>query len=205
MRVALTLLLVMNGCIDPDIALPMADECFDITGTWSSNDYSALAVEGDGTYESLVNLSMTLDVERQVGCTFRATNTWTNGVIGGIEHVAGLLHRDNSLISMIEIGGHPLGGSTARVLGRLVSDNQMEWEYAGWSNNGDRGIVFSTIIHREGTPDQREICPDITGSWVSGDYDALAVNADGTHDTSENLSMSLEIEHQNQCAFRVQS
>jgi hypothetical protein len=147
MNLLLALMLALAGCGNESDS---GSSCPDMVGTWSSGEYEALVVLADGTHDTLPGLSMTLEIEHQQACHFRAVNSWTNGQIGGSEHVAGVMHADGAFVTMVEVGEHPEGGSNARVLGRLVGDNSLEWEYAGISQGGSRAIVFSTLLGKDG-------------------------------------------------------
>jgi hypothetical protein len=142
--------IVFSTLLSKDGILPERETCPDMVGTWSSGEYEALVVLADGTHDTLAGLSMTLEIEHQQACHFRAVNSWANDQIGGSEHVAGVMHADGVFVTMVEVGEHPEGGSNARVLGRLVGDDSLEWEYAGIAQDGSRAIVFSTLLSKDG-------------------------------------------------------
>ena len=180
---------------------PPAVSCPNIEGSWTSEVYEAFTVQGDGTHAVLEGLEMTLDVAFQSDCTFRGVNSWTNGEVGGSEPVAGVIHSDGETLTVVEFGEHPDGGSTGRIFGR-VDGERMEWEYAGIDVDNNRGVVFSALLSRDGTWGERAPCPDLTGAWTSGVYEALVVNDDGTSAELEGLTMTLAVEHQEGCHFR---
>jgi hypothetical protein len=194
--------LVIVGCAleETDSESRRMSSCVDLSGIWTSGEYEALAVQLDGTNTVLSGLTMSLEVVQDDACHFRAVNTWSNGTVGGTEHVAGVVHHDDVTVTMLEVPNHPEGGSTARVHGRLV-DGQLAWEYAGHTESGDQAIVFGTYLTQSGTA-PTVACPDITGLWSSQDYDAFSVGADGTHSELSGLSMTFEVVHQTGCAFR---
>jgi hypothetical protein len=105
-----------------------------------------MSVRQDGSDEIFSDLTMSLVIHHQEGCAFRGENIWSNDSLSGQEQVAGVLHSDGSLITMLEVGDHPFNGATARVFAQLVNGNQMSWEYAGWSADGTQGNVFSTLL-----------------------------------------------------------
>ena len=94
----------------------------------------------DGTSAELEGLTMTLAVEHQEGCHFRGVNTWSNESAGGSEPVAGVIHTDGLTVTMVEVGEHPEGGSSAVVRGLLVGEDTLHWEYAGVSGGGDKAV-----------------------------------------------------------------
>jgi hypothetical protein len=194
--------LVMTGCASTktDSELSQRTSCLDLSGLWTSAEYEALAVQLDGTHTVLSGLTMSLEIVQDNTCHFRATNTWSNGTIGGTEHVAGVVHHDDVTVTMLEVPDHPEGGSTARIHGRLV-DGHMAWEYAGHAASGDQAIVFGTYLTKGGTVPTMA-CPDITGLWSSQNYDALSIFGDGTHSEINGLEMTFEVVHQTGCAFR---
>jgi hypothetical protein len=124
------------------------DPCPDLTGEWSSEEYEALVVNEDGTTSELEGLTMTLSVEYQEDCHFRGLNTWSSATAGGSEPVAGVIHTDRVTMTMVEVGKHPEGGSSAMVIGLLVGDNELHWEYGGISEGGTKAVVFSTNLTR---------------------------------------------------------
>ena len=123
--------------------------CPNLAGVWLSDPYNALSVSSDGARETLSDLTMSLAVSHQQGCSFQAVNEWSNQELSGSEQVAGVTNSDGSLISIAEIGEPPQGGTMARVVGRLVSGDIMEWEYVGLSSDGTRATVFSTTLQRQ--------------------------------------------------------
>ena len=123
--------------------------CPDLSGLWSSEEYEALVVTDDGSQSELEGLTMTLDIEHQEDCHFRGVNTWSNATAGGTEPVAGVIHTDGTTLTMVEVGDHPEGGSSAMVIGLLVEENILHWEYAGISEGGGKAVVFSTNLTRD--------------------------------------------------------
>lgn len=178
-----------------------ASSCPNIVGTWASETYEAFTVQGEGSHGVLEGLSMTFEVEHQSGCTFRGVNSWTNGEIGGSEPVAGLIHADGEHMSIVEFGEHPEGGSTGRILAR-VKGEQMEWEYAGIDVEKNRGVVFGTLLSRGEDFGERAPCPNLLGDWNSEVYEALTLGDGGTSGEIEGLTMTLTVEHQEDCTFR---
>lgn len=152
----LALTLIFSSCNDADDPAPTNTKrtCQDITGTWTSGKYEALSVHKDGTHSTITGLSMTLKVEHQSGCHFRALHTWTNGEIGGTEHLAGVLHNDDTSITMVEVGEHPEGGTSGHIIGKLVGANKIDWEYAGIAKDGSKANVFSTTLFKEESPNK---------------------------------------------------
>ena len=92
---------------------------------------------------------MSLEVDYQEGCNFQAINAWSNEELSGRERFAGVTNADGSLISMAEFGEPPPGGTTARIVGRLVSENTMEWEYVGVATDGSQATAFRTVLQRD--------------------------------------------------------
>lgn len=194
--------LLVTSCASTknDSALSSKASCLDLSGLWTSSEYEALAVQLDGTHTVLSGLTMSLEVVQDDTCHFRATNTWSNGTIGGTEHVAGVVHHDDVTVTLLEVPDHPEGGSTARIHGRFV-DGHLAWEYAGHAASGEQAIVFGTYLTKAGTA-PTVACPDITGLWSSQNYDALSIFGNGTHSEISGLSMTFEVAHQTGCAFR---
>ena len=146
--------------------------CPDISGKWRSSDYQALRRDASGAETVIEGLSMVLEVEEQVGCTFRGYNVWSNGEIGGREIVAGVIHEDAEFVSIAELGPYPIDGTSAEIRARLV-DGEMEWAYTGLASQGDYGIVFRSKLSRSGDVQMADVCPDMLGNWQSGRYDAF--------------------------------
>lgn len=78
---------------------------------------------------------------------------------------------------------------------------------APWKNNPLRvlALLSAFTVASCGDDDDgmtRAACPDLTGVWRSGDYEALRVLADGTHQEITGLSMSLTIDEQDDCVVR---
>lgn len=212
------LLLILSACTGivleetPDTSSSHADslhtdslhaDCPDLTGEWRAEEYEALSVLDDGSHQELPNLSMQLKIDEQVGCHFSATNIWTNGEIGGTEVVGGIINPNGDWVTILEVGEHPVGGSTGRVFGRLLDENHMSWEYAAYAADGSRATVFSTILAQAEATIIREECPDLTGVWSSTPYDVLNVLADGSSAQQMGTSNTLEVVHQDACHFRA--
>ena len=174
--------------------------CPDISGEWRSSEYQALRRDASGAETVLEGLSMVLEVEEQVGCAFRGYNVWSNGEIGGREIVAGVIHEDAEFVSIVELGPHPIDGSSAEIRARLV-DGEMEWAYTGLSSQGDHGFVFRSKLSRSGDVQMADVCPDMLGNWESGRYDAFTVDGRGDASTIENLVMTLRVDSQQGCLF----
>ena len=174
--------------------------CPDIAGEWVSSTYQALRRDASGAERLIENLSMVLEVEEQVGCTFRGYNVWSNGEIGGRELVAGVIHEDAEFVSIVELGPHPVDGTSAEIRARLV-DGEMEWAYTGLAIRGDYGIVFRTKLSRSGAVQMPDTCPDMLGDWTSGSYTAYSVDGQGQSALIEDLSMVLRVDSQEGCMF----
>ena len=125
--------------------------CLDLSGTWTSTTYEALSVNLDGTHSTLADLEMTLEITQDEDCHFQALNTWSNGTLGGSEHIAGVVHNTGETISMVEVSEHPEGGTSARIHATW-EDGHIAFEYAGHSADGERVVVFSTFLSREEKP-----------------------------------------------------
>ena len=50
-----------------------------------------------------------------------------------------------------------------------------------------------------------EDCPDLTGEWKSGEYEALSVSAHGAHNELLGLSMALKVTRQHGCHFAAEN
>ena len=174
--------------------------CPDISGEWRSSEYQALRRDASGAETVLEGLSMVLEVEEQVGCTFRGYNVWSNGEIGGREIVAGVIHEDAEFVSIVELDPHPIDGTNAEIRARLV-DGEMEWAYTGLASQGDYGIVFRSKLSRSGDVQMADVCPDMLGNWQSGRYDAFTVDTQGDASAIENLVMTLRVDSQQGCLF----
>ena len=129
-----------------------ARTCPDILGSWQSGEYEAhklqTADDPSGSYVLLSGLSMTLEVTMQHGassCSFHGVNTWSNGAMGGSEDGVGVFHEDGKTFTILELEGHPEGGTTAIVTGSYDGAT-IHWHYAGTSSNGDAGTVFDTDL-----------------------------------------------------------
>ena len=189
-----TLARVGSGDIEPTPACP------DVSGSWNSEIYEALRQDGAGPRRILEGLSMTLEVEEQVGCTFRGVNRWSNGEIGGEEVVAGVMRGDRETFTIVELGPHPVGGTRASVTAWLNGED-MEWAYTGLAVAGDYGTVFRSKLSRTGPTRLNATCPDIRGDWRSGRYEALAVASGGAARTITGLEMVLRVDFQEGCMF----
>ena len=188
---------------DFPVGAAATSQCPDLRGAWQSGDpYPVLTVEADGDHRELTGFRMTLDVTEQNGCHFSATNIWSNDEMEGTEHTAGVLNPDGNWVTIVEVGEHPTGGGTGRILGRLINEDQMTFEYAAYAHDGSLANVFSTIIARGGSPAPRETCPDLLGTWTGHPFDVLNVYADGSIDQQTDTSNVLTIEHQLACTFR---
>lgn len=174
--------------------------CPDISGEWRSSDYQALRRDASGAETVIEGLSMVLEIAEQVGCTFRGYNVWSNGEIGGREIVAGVIHEDAEFVSIVELGPHPIDGTSAEIRARLV-DGEMEWAYTGLAIRGDYGIVFRSKLSRSGDVQMEDACPDMLGNWESGRYGAFTVDTQGDASTIENLRMTLRVDSQQGCLF----
>jgi len=174
--------------------------CPDISGEWRSSEYQALRRDASGAETLIEGLSMVLEVEEQVGCTFRGYNVWSNGEIGGRELVAGVIHEDAEFVSIVELGPHPIDGTSAEIRARLV-DGEMEWAYTGLAIQGDYGIVFRSKLSRSGDVQMADVCPDMLGNWESGRYEAFTVDGQGDASTIEGLVMTLRVDSQEGCMF----
>ena len=184
-----------------------SENCPDLLGTWTGHPFDTLNVYADGSTSQQMGSSNVLTIEHQLGCTFRAVNTWSNAGlgIGGSEHVAGVLHSDGVLISMVEIGPHPEGGTRAFIRGRLIGDQVLEWDYVGITEDATMGQGIRTRLVREGEPSPREDCPDLTGKWSIDAWDGLRVHADGTHDPVRSDFHDFEIREQIGCTLMATS
>ena len=174
--------------------------CPDISGEWSSSEYQALRRDASGAETVIEGLSMVLEIEEQVGCTFWGYNDWSNGEIGGREKVAGVIHEDAEFVSIVELGPHPIDGTSAEIRARLV-DGEMEWAYTGLAIRGDYGIVFRSKLSRSGDVQMEDVCPDMLGNWESGRYEAFTVDRQGDASKIENLGMTLRVDSQQGCLF----
>ena len=203
--VSATLLMIVSisltGCLEFSGTGPALPDCANIVGTWHSPEYSALQVKSDNTHNILPGISMSLTINHQDGCTVSGSHTWTNGVIGGTEYIAGAISKSTSDIVLVEAGPHPEEGTTGRMLGRLVG-NELTLEYSGMAQAGGQANVFSLVLTRDDDLAERQTCEDITGTWSSSEYRALQVNSDGSHNTIDNLEMTLTIAFQEGCIFR---
>ncbi|MCB0108031.1 MAG: hypothetical protein KDE53_19045 [Caldilineaceae bacterium] len=200
------LALVLSGCTGLKLLEPAAmttqNDCPDLTGTWSSDAYEVLAVAGDGTHQESGDVTMTLEVTEQQGCHFSAINRWGNAELAGVDYGGGVINPDGNWITIQEVGESPVEGALGRVLGRLLDDHQMTWEYAAYSHERERAIVFSTILAREGSPLRGEDCPDMLGTWHSTPFAVLNVYGDGRINQQPNTTNTLEVVHQTNCHFR---
>jgi hypothetical protein len=175
------------------------ESCPDISGTWNSSEYQAMAVNADGSTFVMEGLTMSLEVAHQEGCTFRGINNWSNGEISGKEPVAGVLHSDGSLVTIFELPPHPEDGATGLISARLNSSNDLDWTYIAKTADGTRSIVFSTSLSQSGSAPTRQACPNLLGDWKSGPFEMLRVYADGTTQILQRNGRELEVDHQEGC------
>ncbi len=183
----------------------VGETCPDMLGTWTGYPFDVLNVYADGSTDQQTQTSNVLEVEHQAGCTFRGINSWMRGDLGGSEHVAGVVHSDGVLITMLEVGPHPEQGTRAFIQARLRSDHVMEWDYAGISDDSTKGQGFTTSLVREGDPGPREECDDLTGKWSTDEWDGLRVLADGTHEPISSDFHDFEITEQIGCTLKATS
>ena len=122
-----------------------------VIGVWRSPEYTAHKLQksaGTSTTASYVEAPrnpMTLDVTQQYGCSFFDLNTWSNGEIGGAEHVIGVFHADHSSFTILELREDFEGGTTAIITGSHDGE-VIHFSYAGTSADGLAGMVFNTDL-----------------------------------------------------------
>ncbi len=182
---------------------PERAECPDLTGTWKSAVFHPLKVFADGRRETQAPTSTTLEVVAQEGCAFQAVNSWSAGELGGSEPVVGTVSGESGVVTMREVGPHPKGGSSALITARLPSPDQMTWEYVGLADDDSMGQVFTTALHRGSSPPERAACPELVGRWSSAPFEPLKVFADGSRDVQPPTHATLEVTHQEGCAFEA--
>lgn len=196
---------VFSTILSRDGDAPEPETCPDLTGRWTGYPFDVLNVYEDGSTDQQTDTSNVLTIEHQYECAFRGVNTWMRGELGGSEHVAGVLHSDGVLVTILEVGPHPEQGTRAFIQGRLMDGDTMEWDYAGISEDAIKGQGFTTQLVRDGEPGPREECPDLTGSWTVDEWDGLRVHADGTHEPISSDFHDFEIREQIGCTLMAVS
>ena len=196
-------------------AAPPPAPCPSLLGApYSSASYDALSVNGTGYAKELRALNATLEVLRQPpgSCGFFAVNSWTNGDIGALELVAGLVHADGRSITMMEYvdpaaPADPDAVATGLIIGELAADaSAMTFEYAGLSEAQVRALAFSTSLSRaSGGAAAQGACAGLSlvGTWgTRGTYTEHAMALDTRALSSvPGRNMTLAVNYQVGCRF----
>jgi hypothetical protein len=189
---------VLTNSIDPIAAA----RCPDISGVWNSDVYTVFNVFSDSKIIEANRLPMTLEIQEQQGCMFRALNTWTDGAIGGSEYIAGIIQPETGFITMLELDPHPESGSSARVWGRLVSSDEIHWTYVGRASDDLMGQAIHLTLSKSGISHERENCPDLLGTYGSpSPHEVLTVESNGSSRTHFTAHTSIEVTFQSGCRF----
>ena len=150
-------------------------KCPDLKGKWTSPAYkvSLLTVKSDvSVWEPTARDPMVLDVLKQEGCTFEATNTWlrpdatinTEKVIGIISILPMFENTENQYyrtgisgvrIRMTEVGSvwdsekpteSTSGASSTNIEAHFNSDGRMMFSYLGTNHAGNFAVAFQTQL-----------------------------------------------------------
>lgn len=177
------------------------ETCPSLLGVWKSPEFEVLELHADGSTSRHSGTRATLEVAHQDQCHFRGVNTWSRGDRGGSEPVAGVLHRDGALITILEVGGVSEGGTQAYVRARLTGQDRMEWNYVGLSADASMGQAFGVSLSRGGEGAPRDSCPDLRGTWSSSHWEGLIVDSEGDHEVLSHEFKRLTIEEQFGCSL----
>jgi len=125
-------------------------ECPPIAGKWVSPTYMAHRHNTGGAYDQLTGLSMSLTIEMlsMEDCAFKATNEWTNGVVGGSEFAVGIVHKyPMGSMTLVERPDAPTGGTTGQFELMHTPEGKLEVHYSGRAST--HATVFDTELTME--------------------------------------------------------
>ena len=184
-----------------------AHGCPDITGTWNSSTYSVLEVNTSGESITYDDYTTTLDVQFQDGCVFRAIDAFTDGTSEGTGSaaVAGVIHADGRTISMVEVPRPTELGPIAQITGRLTGTDRLDLVFIGEMSDNLANISFKTAYSKSSTPPVPAACPDITGTWRGGPFEAYRISQGGTTTTVQRTARELVVSEQNDCLISGQN
>ena len=160
----------------------------------------------------LQQLNMTLEVIEQKDCAFFGINSWSNGVIGDDEVVAGLIHANGEAYTMMEFPPALLEKSVTLglIMGDITENQTMTFEYAGINSEEQRAASFSTTLTRseaalplESYPGQKQ-CADIDmlGSWTSQPFvETELIVGESEAEADDNITVSISVTVQHGCRF----
>ena len=154
---------------------------------------------------------MTLEVIDQEDCAFFGINSWSNGVIGDDEVVAGLIHANGETYAMMEFPSKLAQSVTLGLIVGDIAENQtMTFEYVGINSAEQRAAAFSTTLTRSETafplesyPGQKQ-CADIDmlGSWTSQPFvETELIVGELEADADDNITVSISVTVQHGCRF----
>merc|ERR1711988_1436878 len=182
--------------------------CPDISGVWSSEEYSALFINEEAEKSKIEGLNMTLTIF-QNECAFYGINSWTTAYysdrnIGDQEYVAGIIHKvpggyEYTLMEFPPTSPAPQA-TTAIVRGEL-SDGVLTFEYAGHNPYTERSGVFSTSITLSGGAPKMNQCEGIKleGKFMSDTFSESILSTDAEANIVEDSSLVVDFYEQDGC------
>lgn len=177
---------------------PVKETCPDLTGTWASQAYNLVEL-GDNEVSIRPGPQGSLTIEQQSACHFDGTILWQDGDLAETERVAGVLHTDGKLITVLGVGEHADKGTRAYVHAEIVGPNLLHWDFVGISDDKAKGQAFATSFARGAAAAGHQTCPVLIGKWSTGKWDGLESTRHGKAERVTRDYKQLEIEGQSGC------
>ncbi|MEM9472136.1 MAG: hypothetical protein AAGA00_09265 [Pseudomonadota bacterium] len=177
---------------------PVQENCPDLTGTWKSQAYNLVELAG-GEVNIRPGPQGSLTIERQSACHFDGSILWQDGDVAETERVAGVLHTDGKLITVLGVGEHADKGTRAYVHAEIVGPSLLRWDFVGISDDKAKGQAFATNFARGGAASAHQTCPVLIGKWSTGKWDGLEATERGMVERVSRDYKELQIEGQSGC------
>ena len=179
--------------------LPLVQEtCPDLTGTWKSQAYNLVELGQDEVSIRPGPLG-SLTIERQSACHFDGSILWQDGDLAEAERVAGVLHTDGRLITLLGVGEHADKGTRAYVHAEFIGPNLLHWDFVGVSDDNAKGQAFATNFTRAAAVSGHETCPVLIGNWSTGRWEGLESTRRGMVERVSRDYKEMQIEGQSGC------
>lgn len=149
------------------------ETCPDLTGTWTSHPYTLLEVAAVGSARTQAGPQGTLTIARQSSCHIDGTVSWTANGKTEHERIAGALHTDGKLITILGVGDHPDNGTRAYIHAEVIGPDSLEWDFVGISDDEQLGHAFTTLFTRNAASAKPLSCPWLAGTWKSSQWEGL--------------------------------
>ena len=180
--------------------VPTVEEtCPDLTGVWTSHEYRLAELTDRGEVSIRPGQRGTLTIERQAACHIDGRIVWQDGTGTETERVAGVLHTDGKLVTVLGIGEHADKGTRAYIHARIDAPDVLHWDFVGIADDNSRGQAFTTRFIRGAAVTDRETCPVLMGKWSTDQWEGLEATRDGTIERVSRSYKDLEIEGQAGC------